>query len=210
MTRTPPAWIVLTLPVALALAGCDEPEGPRAYDAPKDEPIPQRAAAVDHDHDHHDHTHDTAPPDAAAVAWRLPDGWRISPEAKPMRFATLLTGEGDDALEVAVTVFPDDVGGPLANTNRWRQQVGLGPIDAAALPQQLVPLSDDDSPARLFDQAGSVAGQPARLLAAMVPGKGRTWFAKIIGPPDAVESQRDAFLAFARTLPPEAPPASAP
>jgi hypothetical protein len=35
--------------------------------------------------------------------------------------------------EVAISHFPGDVGGDLANVNRWRQQVALPPIDEAGL-----------------------------------------------------------------------------
>jgi len=199
----------LVLGVTLLLAACDEQEGVRVYDAPKDEPIPRRVAAdpnAGHDHSHdHIEGHGDAPPTAAQVAWQLPEGWTVSSEAKPMRFVTLLIGEGDGAMEVAVTVFPDDVGGPLANTNRWRQEIGLAPIGEDALPEQLVPLADDGSASRLFDQTGTAAGAPARMLAAMVPGTNQTWFAKLVGPPDAVEAQREAFIGFARTLPPTSP-----
>ena len=76
------------------------------------------------------------------MAWQLPDGWTESADARPMRLATFIApppadaaanggGEGGgvaEPLEVALSAFPDDVGGPLANLNRWRAQLGLDAV----------------------------------------------------------------------------------
>jgi len=42
-------------------------------------------------------------------------------------------------------------------------------------------------------------GQKTRVLAAMVPQGQQTWFYKLMGPDQAVESNKDAFLAFVQT-----------
>ena len=46
-----------------------------------------------------------------------------------MRRATFLVkGADGQSAEIAVSVFPGDVGGLMANINRWRGQIGLGPV----------------------------------------------------------------------------------
>jgi hypothetical protein len=63
-------------------------------------------------------------------SWQLPGGWRQMP-ASGMRFATVLLGPDDDALELTVIPLPieaDPAQSILANVNRWRGQLGLGPI----------------------------------------------------------------------------------
>lgn len=45
-----------------------------------------------------------------------------------MRLATYIAPDPGGPVEVAVTRFGGRVGGALANINRWRAQMGLGPI----------------------------------------------------------------------------------
>lgn len=45
-----------------------------------------------------------------------------------MRIATYIADTPSGQVEIAITRFPGDVGGVLANINRWRGQMGLGPV----------------------------------------------------------------------------------
>lgn len=65
--------------------------------------------------------------------WTVPDGWTLDPEPRQMRLATYLAPDPDGQIEVAVTRFPGQVGGELANINRWRGQMGLPPVESAEL-----------------------------------------------------------------------------
>ena len=86
-----------------------------------------------------------APPVSSAVApagdgsphLAAPGGLDARSNGSSARYATLaITGADGAKGELAVTHFPGDVGGDLANVNRWRQQIGLEPIDEAALASQ--------------------------------------------------------------------------
>ncbi|HZZ20009.1 MAG TPA: hypothetical protein VFE25_11590, partial [Opitutaceae bacterium] len=68
---------------------------------------------------------DTAVPTAsgADLAWTTPSDWVVKPPA-PMRKATFGVPAGGSQAELSVTAFPGDVGGDLANVNRWRGQIG--------------------------------------------------------------------------------------
>jgi hypothetical protein len=68
------------------------------------------------------------------VAVELPEGWTLDPTPRPMRVATYIITDPGGPVEVALTRFPGDTGGVLGNINRWRQQVGLGPVTEAELP----------------------------------------------------------------------------
>src|SRR5688500_16131105 len=83
-----------------------------------------------------------AAPSEPGGPWKVPAGWRQDARQRPMRFATFLIGEGDAAVEVAVSQFPGDVGGLLANVNRWRGQVGLAPVTEAELPSIVQPFEN--------------------------------------------------------------------
>lgn len=62
------------------------------------------------------------------VTWSLPEHWHEG-EASGPRYATIEVGHGEPALELSVTAFPGEAGGIQANINRWRDQLGLPPIE---------------------------------------------------------------------------------
>ena len=202
MKRTPLPWIACAAFVFVS-PGCDEGDGIRTYEAPKDGtdialPLTQPSAAAA----------GGAAGGASGVAWQLPEGWVESPEARPMRLATFNAGDPSDPLEVALSAFPQDVGGALANVNRWRGQLGLDPIEADSLPKNMVNLTegteDDGYLIELQGRAqhSDLGETDVAMIVAMVPAPGQTWFLKAVGLPEQVASEREAFITFARALPP--------
>lgn len=136
----------------------------------------------------------------SGLGWSVPSGWTRAPE-KPSRLVTFYAGE--EALECYVTVLPGDAGGALANVNRWRGQLELGPIDerelasAATLPMLGASATYVDFEAPK-DSGGSKAG--TRMLAAALNTPQRSVFVKLMGPSDRVAAQRGAFEVFAGSL----------
>ena len=139
----------------------------------------------------------------AVPTWTVPAGWSKLEGEKPMRVATFKAGEGANAIEVAISVFPGDVGGLLGNINRWRSQVKLGPITQDQLAANVTP----------FEVAGfagntmRLKGEPQHMLGAAIKEvkAERTWFIKILGTPAAIEAQEAAFVAFAKSFVVKAP-----
>jgi hypothetical protein len=82
--------------------------------------------------------------------------------------------------------------------NRWRGQLGLGPISENDLPQIARPLPVLGGQATLVDFTGVDAktGQPTRLVGAIVPQNGQTWFYKLMGDTRIVAQQKSAFTKF--------------
>ncbi len=124
----------------------------------------------------------------------LPAGWSVGPENGMRKATCIVAGPDGSKAEVAVTVFPGNVGGTTANVNRWRGQLGLAPatdadVQAAAQPGKVGP---DAGQLFRFD---STDGQKA-MVALMVPKAGSTWFFKFSGDRDAVNAQTAAFLKF--------------
>jgi hypothetical protein len=139
------------------------------------------------------------------LAWDVPARWSPGPE-RPMRKATLLipSADGGPGAELAVTAFPGDVGGNLANVNRWRQQLALPPITEAELGRSLVHMDVGALHIDFVELAGP-ATPPAtaqRVIGAIVPYSGATWFFKVTGPDALVAAEKAAFLDFLRTLRP--------
>lgn len=138
----------------------------------------------------------------AGLKWSAPAHWQEKP-ATAMRKATYtIPGPNGTAAELAVTAFPGDVGGELANLNRWRGQLALPPVAEADLPGALTRRTLNGLPVAIADLQGGPADQPQRLLGAMVPWGGATWFFKLTGPAPLVAREQDAFRAFLQTLSP--------
>ena len=75
----------------------------------------------------------------ASLLWTAPSGWQVQ-KGNAVRKGSYAVGGG---AEVAITAFPGDVGGVLANVNRWRLQAGLDPVDDAGLAQAAAPVDSN-------------------------------------------------------------------
>jgi hypothetical protein len=127
-----------------------------------------------------------------SLLWQAPPDWKDEP-GKPMRKGSYGVAGG---AEVAITAFPGDVGGVLANVNRWRGQAGLDPVDDAGLAQATTAIESNGLHFLLVD----VSNGSSPLVAALVPWNGGTWFFKLTGSADAVTRAKPAFLAFLKTV----------
>jgi hypothetical protein len=185
--------IAVVVPL-LALAACNKPEI-TVYTAPKDSmPPPASTAAAETAN-----PVPSAPPSPAPsqFKWAVPADWK---ETKPgaMQQARFTVPEKDGATaEVAVSVFPSDTGGTLANVNRWRGQLGLPPVEESGLANLVTPLPSVAPNAVLAD----LAHNDKRMLAAIVPRDGIWWFYKMTGGAAAVANARDAFIGFVSSKP---------
>jgi hypothetical protein len=143
-------------------------------------------------------TADTSAPAGDKPSWTVPSDWK---EGELMQFLVaryVIQGNGDAAASVNVSQLDGDGGGLLPNLNRWRAQLGQPPAtadDAAKLPT----LDASGGKAVLADFTGTDTrggGKPARLIGVVLPLNGQTWFYKLMGNPDLVAQQKDAFIAF--------------
>jgi len=131
----------------------------------------------------------------SAPKWApLPKGWSVGPENGMRKATWLVVGPNDSKAEIAVTVFPGNVGGLTANVNRWRGQIGLAPASA-----------DEIAAAAKAAKVGGLESQ--RFVMTSADGKkavdavltskdGATWFFKMNGDAAAVEANGAAFVAF--------------
>jgi len=171
------------------LAACDE-DGIRSYEVPKGR--------------HADADVGTTPQADAPIDWRVPEGWRKLAGKRSMRVATFEADGPAGPVQIAVSVLPGDAGGILANVNRWRGQLGLGPIARTDLGECVESLAIDGREAFLVDladaDAASEEGPPRRIVVAVVPLEGATWFVKAIGRSSVVEPHKNAITQFARSF----------
>ena len=125
--------------------------------------------------------------------WTIPSRW-LAVDPGAMLFAKFSIASGDAKTDVNVSSFAGDGGGLEANVNRWRGQLGLPAISEILTTSFDVP----GGKAIVVDYTGtdSKTGKPARLVGAVVPQNGQTWFYKLMGDETVVAQQKDAFIKF--------------
>jgi hypothetical protein len=129
---------------------------------------------------------------ADGVSWETPNGWQQGP-ARQMRLATITDGTA----EIAVSSFGGNVGGNLANVNRWRTQIGLPPVESDAEAERL--MTEVDVAGRKL-RTVDLKGAENRILVAIVPGDDRLVFFRLLGPNAVVEARKPAFDQLVKTI----------
>ena len=142
-----------------------------------------------------------APSGQAKPNWEVPSGWKEIPGGQFLVAKFLLTGATNAQASVNVSMSSGDGGGLLGNLNRWRGQLGLGPLAEADLAREIQPLELPGGKASVADISGQDArsGQKARVLAVVVPRSGETWFYKLMGDAQVVQQEKDGFLKFVQS-----------
>lgn len=129
------------------------------------------------------------------VSWVLPKEWVQRPGAG-MRTATIRAGKGDAGPELSVIKLGAFAGGLRDNINRWRMQLGLGPVSEDALEPLLT--RTEVSGTKVI--VTHLKGASAHMLAAIYLRSDSTWFFKMKGHGGDVTAQKAAFMKFVRTV----------
>ena len=138
---------------------------------------------------------------AGLTAWTKPEAWKQDETRRAMRELTFFAGPEGEQAEIIVSRMGGNFGGLLANINRWRQQVGLGPVNNEQ-DQPATMLQLGDGAAAKFDMSGPDANnaKPMRQIVVMTPRMDGVWFFKILGPSQTVEKQKGAFDEFLKSV----------
>jgi hypothetical protein len=142
---------------------------------------------------------DVPPPPAPdrGLAWTLPKGWTEERQGG-MRYATLKAPQ-QGRIDASVVVLPGPAGGELPNVNRWRGQIGLPPIDEAALATARTALKTPAGAVSVYDFT-SEGQKKSRLIAGLLEAGGSTWFVKVTGDAETVTAARADFLSLLGSL----------
>ena len=194
----PHPWIALLLPL---LSGCQDKEIV-FYEAPKEQ---------------HGTAPEVTPPTAQSLqlTWEKPEGWTEKP-ATAFRQGNFAAGDAASGeVDISISTFPDQAGGLLANINRWRGQIDLGPIDEAELAREATPLEIAGRPGVQIDilepiPADGDAATSRRILGAVVTVGNSAWFFKMSGPNAAIEGESGAFDILLQSVRTAAPSPAAP
>jgi hypothetical protein len=137
-----------------------------------------------------------------ALTWTAPAHWAAKPTGAMRKGSYTVTGPGGEG-DMSISAFPGDVGGDLANVNRWRDQVKLPPITQAQLESSTEHVDRNGLHMTVVDLIGT-GSDAKRILGVIVPHAGGTWFFKLIGPEPLVAKEKAAFTAFIDTIKPAA------
>ena len=136
--------------------------------------------------------------EGSSLKWTAPATWTVKP-ATSMRKGSYALGQAGE-VDLSVTAFPGDVGGPIANVNRWLGQVGLAPIQESDLPQYTSHIEANGLVFFLADTGSKNPSQPKRIFAAVVAWQGNSWFFKLSGPAEQVGAAKPEFIEFLRSV----------
>ena len=131
-----------------------------------------------------------------APTWEVPSHW-IKTSASSMRLASYEVNDGNGSkLDFSITSFPGDVGGTLANVNRWLGQIGIDPVEESNLSKYVSPIVLDERDAQLV----VAVGEKNALFAAIMMVEDRSWFFKITGNRELAKVEKSNFLSFLNSV----------
>lgn len=139
-----------------------------------------------------------APAPAGGLKWTLPQGWSAA-KGEGMRYATFKTPIAGK-VEGTVVVLPGPSGGELANVNRWRGQIGLGPLEEASLTKTRKALKTKAGALNVYDFTSDKAPKSRMVVGYLSTPDGNTWFIKLSGDLDPVSQAKPAFMALLESL----------
>lgn len=197
---------------ALALAACADAAGPRTVAAPPERTYVGDGFTAGASSAERFGLSGGAAPTASgshggaaadAFTYDLPDGWEVVAPTS-MRAVNLRVADEPRA-ECTLVLLGGDAGGLRANVDRWRDQMGLPPIDEAAfaaLPSERLL----EREAVRVDMVGAYAGMAgdaqadSRMLGLLAVDAGGSAFLKFTGPADVIAAHSDGFDRVAATL----------
>ena len=138
------------------------------------------------------------------LMWTAPADWKPKAPGAMRKGSYTVTGAAGDA-DLSITAFPGDVGGELANLNRWRGQIQLPPLGQAELATATTHFEQNGMSIVVVDFVSPSAVKPSRIVGAIVPFNGATWFLKLMGPDPTVAAAKPAFLEFLKSVRAPAP-----
>lgn len=127
--------------------------------------------------------------------WTVPSDWKETAGGQFL-VAKFLIDEGKAAVNVSASA--GDGGGLAANVNRWRRQIGLAEVPETEITSKAVTREIGGSKITFVELSGTDprTQQPTRVVGAMVPSGGQTFFYKLAGEANLVTSQKEAFEKF--------------
>ncbi len=130
------------------------------------------------------------------LEWTVPDAWIAKPLGQMRKGSYSVPAAGAEAADLSITMFPAATNPLLDNINRWRRQLGLGPVGEADLSGHTTTLSTGSLVFTIMEASHEGNG----MVGAILYLGDEAWFFKLSGTAAAVAQNRDAFTGFLRTV----------
>lgn len=164
----------------------------------------------DHDHDHshdHDHAHDhtehekhSSNKPSGPFQFQKPEPWASLP-VKGMRVVAFTVGQAQKQVEITVIPLGVEAGSLLDNINRWNRQIQLPAISKEALPEWASEITIDGQKSHFVDlHHKNASSSQKRIMGAILKRGSKNWFFKMMGPHEAVGSQKEHFMNFITSI----------
>jgi len=175
----------LTGLILLLITGCSQDNHISRYQEQKKTPAVVTAAAPDSG-------------TGTDMHWTLPEGWKKVPSSSSIFLATFKIEQHDKA-QCTLSKFSGDGGGITANINRWRRQIGLGPIEAEVIKAAM---KSGKSGAGEFSYITLVneAKPDKAFIGAIHPAGESIYFVKLSAPAAAMPALQASFLKYCTSL----------
>ncbi|MEX0938287.1 MAG: hypothetical protein WDZ59_10550 [Pirellulales bacterium] len=142
----------------------------------------------------------TGATDTVPLQYTAPESWQAAP-AGGFRKAAFTVQDGAAQVEITVIDLAAAGGELLANVNRWRGQIGLAPVTAAELEEQVSQIDLGGVPGqyvRLYPAEDAESGQA--ILAVIAITGDRAWFFKLMGDAELARREQSRFEDFVRSV----------
>jgi hypothetical protein len=187
---------VVILIFIMALIGCKD-ESISKYSVPKRPVGAEEKATPAHQENEAIKSSGISQPNAVSLAWQLPSGWQEKQPGR-MALASFDVVVGDATAECVVSKFPGDVGGLVANINRWRGQIGLASLDDAAAIASAETFTT--SFGKIYYLKLDNASAQKAMLTAILPGDNFVVFVKMMPPSNLVAQLEASFVSFTKSI----------
>ena len=132
---------------------------------------------------------------SADLSWSTPDGWEQQP-AGMMVLESYQQTTSAGPLKLSISAFPGTVGGDLANVNRWLRQAGQEAVTEDTLPTVL----NKEVIAGREWKIVNISNNSKGVYVAYTLSGGKSWFFKITGPAEGIQSIEASFRDFLATI----------
>lgn len=129
------------------------------------------------------------------INYEVPDSWEEVPPSGIRKANFKITGDLGSA-EITVLTFPGDVGGQLANINRWRSQIGLNKV----APENVGNFTERIEVAGHQGLYVRLKGETQSILGILLPFHGDTWFFKMAGDTAVVFANETKLKQFLNSI----------
>ena len=124
--------------------------------------------------------------------WKIPQSWKPG-KPSTMRTASFVVSDSNGGtLDISVSSFPGDVGGLLANVNRWIGQIDLAPVSQSSIEQYCSAKSFAGHQGHFVE----AYGKEKAVLAGILFLEKESWFFKLIGERTLAKSEKGSFISF--------------